>query len=548
MKTKTAVTGHWRTNADGTKTWVKPHETTVNKKLEMGRSNLAAKLSAARSGPDIKEVTYTNVLEVTSQGKLDELQKLVNKLNKKAAKYGHGGYTMTSKTVGLSHLEDEFPELAEQRRLPMFPVFEVTIEGTPPKIIGDYSYVGILENSLGSDEALVFSHDHEKMLEVSEDIDWGQCDKCGKKRNRSKLLVIEDEDGNLLRVGGECAKDFLGTNFNIDSYTKDAADLFDLVGLEREKGIGGPGKFSPSFYDPKLIAQFAAAYAATGGWVSYKKGVGTPTAALVSRAMYGTVDSIMEEGARIGAFDDSNLERVDAMFDWIENLSEEELEANQYYYDLHQMAKSNVVVQKRIGMMASLAVAYENHLTRQKENEAKAEAASSYADSKHLGEIGGKLTKKKVTVTDVKYLREGEYGPRYLVKLADEDNNVIISWVGEGKLTDLDEGAEIVMSSGKVEDHDEFNGIKQTTLSNIRFKPAGRLGEIVAGKFTKEEAYQMLEDGKFKEIEAAATWKNYEAGKIDEAWVKAAVDKYEGDEDHDNYPMWSLLRNIENVS
>ena len=540
MKKKTPVEGHFRV-INGKKQFVKPHARKVEVNPVIPKPVTKRVLKPA----NIRQVKVDRKMIVPSEEKLEELFSRVEKINKKAARYGFGGFELESKISTDTDILEAFPELESYDYIPNIPLYEVSIKGQMPKIEGNYEYVGILENSIDGEDALVFG-EHNRLTEATTNIDWAYCDKCGLKRNRSKLLVLEDKDtGELLRVGGECSKDYFENNFKIENFIRDSTDIEELLndddGDDSFRGGWSSGVFAPQMHDPNLVVQVAAAVVAEDGeYISVDKGRWgdkEPTSRRVNYILMGNMADIMEKAEKLGAFSTENIEKVEAMFDWAENLDDQTLRDNQYLYNIHQLAKTGAVTRKRVGLMASLVAAYDRAQEQAEKKAVEKEKNARFAGSKHIGKVGDSLKKLNLEVIGSKYLGEGTFGDRYLVTLTDVDNNVYTSFVGDGKVAELDEGDEIVMSSGKVADHTEFRDIKQTQLKNIRFKTGGRLGELERGEFEPEVLEEILEQRDPKAILAVAPLAYKMDGKVTDEWLEQAEKILTEDENIDDYKI-----------
>jgi hypothetical protein len=85
--------------------------------------------------------------------------------------------------------------------------------------------------------------------------------------------------------------------------------------------------------------------------------------------------------------------------------------------------------------------------------------------SKHLGTVGDRLEFTEIVLKSKKYF-DGDYGGTELVLFEDTEGNILKYW---GGLFMLDDPGARVSFKATVKSHDEFCGIKQTTVS----RPSG---------------------------------------------------------------------------
>lgn len=86
----------------------------------------------------------------------------------------------------------------------------LVIEGTQIQYEG-WKFVGVVEFIEGKP---LFKTLPNEIDFSNVDIKIGWCDHCKTKRNRSQIIIVQDESGKLSQVGSTCVKDFLGWQFN----------------------------------------------------------------------------------------------------------------------------------------------------------------------------------------------------------------------------------------------------------------------------------------------------------------------------------------------
>jgi hypothetical protein len=86
-------------------------------------------------------------------------------------------------------------------------------------------------------------------------------------------------------------------------------------------------------------------------------------------------------------------------------------------------------------------------------------------NSAHIGVVGEKIKGVKVEIFRVSNF-ESMYGLTFVISMIDDNNNVIVwktsSPVGE-------KGEKRTIKTAIIKDHDEYKGIKQTVVKNLKF-------------------------------------------------------------------------------
>jgi len=105
------------------------------------------------------------------------------------------------------------------------PVTEVEYETFPVRYEG-YKFLAVVDHAVGivtagpdAPEGIVAEYVGSEPV----------CDACGYDRDRNHSIVVVHEDGHRLRVGGSCAKDYIG-NLSLKSYASFVRESDDLFG------------------------------------------------------------------------------------------------------------------------------------------------------------------------------------------------------------------------------------------------------------------------------------------------------------------------------
>jgi hypothetical protein len=87
-------------------------------------------------------------------------------------------------------------------------VVDVTIDYVPIKVAGGWVVLGSVERMADSEWNLI-NGNVEDIADYKQ-IDFSFCDHCNTKRNRKKVIILENPEGERKVVGRQCVKDYLG--------------------------------------------------------------------------------------------------------------------------------------------------------------------------------------------------------------------------------------------------------------------------------------------------------------------------------------------------
>jgi hypothetical protein len=390
-----------------------------------------------------------NVYEIYKWN-LHKLDKRIAKLANKAEKFGLPAPTYEVLGEGIRHVPQ--PPLDPKK----VPVLYVRVEGQAPKLDGGWSFVGIIDHQTYHDQLgyLITQAPSTADLEIPENYyhDEPTCDHCNTIRPRNQTFLLIDEDGNWLRVGRDCMKDYLGHK-SPQAYARWLYGVNSLTsGLDENHASG-----DNPYVEAQVYLEIVSAVIRNFGWVSKtrsrEEGI-TPTA---WAAQDGMNDPSLLKDAGISVTD-QDVETANNALEWargpLVDLAEN---GNDYFYNLAIVCDQEFVHRRQLGLLASLIPTWEREIvTKAREDEAR-------ATSEHVGEIKERLD---LTLTCDKTVIIDGYMPDTLASInimSDENGNVFV-WKSS---TILDEG-HTYRIIGTVKAHDEYNGVAQTHLTRCR--------------------------------------------------------------------------------
>lgn len=152
------------------------------------------------------------------------------------------------------------------------------------------------------------------------------------------------------------------------------------------------------------------------------------------------------------------IEMAKSALEWIKSVEIDEF-SNEYMEKLHNICVKKESSEKDLGVLVSLVPTYMRKLERDEEEKKIEERAKI---SNFVGDIKGKV---RVEILSAKYERTvySSFGSSNLYKFIDVNGNEL-AWFTT-KFFDDEELKKAKFVSGTVKAHNEFRGIKQTTLT-----------------------------------------------------------------------------------
>lgn len=293
------------------------------------------------------------------------------------------------------------------------------------------------------------------------------CEHCKTSRDRRHSYIVYNEDGEFKQVGKSCLRDFTGGLSaeyvaQIESFIKE---------VEEARDISYYG-FSKTYFDVEDFMVFAAETIRLFGYCK-RDGFSTSTADRAeelyrfhngmrlnrSKSVVARLDEAESRG-----FDPKNKESVELAKSVREWIIHNERDDN-YFHNLKVACSNRCVDRMGLGLLVSSFPAYNRELeyeARRREQEAR--EAQARANSSYMGNVGDKVS---FEVADFAVITswESQWGHVVVYKFVNKDG-LEATWKTSGGVdTRLIVGSVI---SGKVKEHKEYRGIKQTELTRCR--------------------------------------------------------------------------------
>lgn len=369
----------------------------------------------------------------------DELQKKLEKLNKKARTYGnHLEWSFSEEFVANRNVYSVDPVTQTQVKTGDQKVFcvEITIDSDIIKKDG-YTVVAQIEHLESGNVVNMIDES------VSTDLNWYTmtpfCEHCNSRHVKRFTFMVMDESGHFKQVGKTCLKDYCGIDPQMIAMNQELTDLilndYNIDNFE----FSGSGEYG---YDILDVIATANDIITMHGYVKSSENMSTK-----SRLLHD-----------FGTWEPSKKSRDLAleMQDELSKIDYDEL--SDFLRNVKSMIQSKYVRSNVFGYIAYAPVAYEN-LKKQREQEQRRNEAK--AQSSYIGNIGDRIT---VPVKESKLITSygTAYGWTYIYKFLTGDNNVLV-WFSSRYIEG--EPTEIV---GTIKDHKEYNGEKQTVLTRCK--------------------------------------------------------------------------------
>lgn len=378
---------------------------------------------------------------------LDSMNAKLDKLNKKALKLG-------LEEIKIEVLETELYERKDGVEIPCYTIKLTQLDEIK---INGYEFVGKLVKNLG--DTYIYKG-YESVPKEQRDI--RVCQHCNTNRRRKIYYILKDEQGGYITVGKSCLIDFIGHK-NADKIAEFYQDVKSLVEEEFEY-LGGDWDFEPTVYS---IDQALKASVVSIKHRGYHKSdaVMMPTKEHVflildNRDRKNEYGELFEESLKV------SRESIEEMKDIINKLEP----TSEYIENLQLLIKDGFVQHSMLGFVVSIPGAVDREKERNLKQSIQRECN---AKSNYIGEVGEKID------IEVSYLKfnsfdsfyGSSYKRTYLYMFLDDSSNCIV-W-RTGKEEDFKVGDKVRLV-GKIKEHKEYKGLKQTILTRAKYTVLGK--------------------------------------------------------------------------
>ncbi len=364
------------------------------------------------------------------------IEKRLEKLSKKAAKYGNGDITFTFGEKTIREIKTEYGPR-------QYEFIDITVTGNAPQIAG-WQLLARIE-IMGGDENLVHTVPGSSVqLNEGYRTHDGHCDHCNTSRRRNDVYVLADGQ-NQIAVGRTCLRDFLGID-DPKAIVNRAQFFEELRNIQEDDMIGNFGSFG--CFDLQEVLTVAAGFIRTKGYVSKAKQAETGYETTGEAVIY-SIRSVPGYKLETTAEDRNWAAKT------IEFFRATETFGNDYMDNIRVLMKQDLVLERHVALISSAVLAAQRALAPK----------PIVAESNFVGKEKERLRNLDLLLEKIIFLGHGTFGPSYLHLLKDTTGNQF-SWITGNKL-EIAEGSRVKLDAS-VKQHKLYNGVKQTVLTRAK--------------------------------------------------------------------------------
>lgn len=262
------------------------------------------------------------------------------------------------------------------------------------------------------------------------------CDHCQVKRKRLSTYIIQDETGSFKQVGDDCLTEYLRIDSrNIINAVKVLSSILDTV--QASEALPAIGR-TPDMWPLEVYLSHVADCIKEFGWISRKQ-------ARID-GIIATADKAFE---RLSLTDKYNpptaggVAEAAKAIEWAESIPDG---SSEYLHNLHIIAMSGAVEYRSLGYAASIIPTFHRDVS-----------GEEIKESGFVGNVGDRseFTLKVERIIDI----DSSFGEQFVHIMKDADQNVFV-WKTKDRL-DEDKTYKL---KGRIKEHKDYNGIKQTHL------------------------------------------------------------------------------------
>jgi hypothetical protein len=287
------------------------------------------------------------------------------------------------------------------------------------------------------------------------------CDHCNRKRYRRDTFIVRNEAGEYKQVGATCIKDFLG-----HGNPEKLAKLAELLGYAAEYARGAMSVGEDRRYlDLETYLSHCACMIAKHGYLSRSKMLeinatrepGHEVQSTANLALDNMFPAATKYAPLPDKVEDVHIELAQKSIEWAQELGEDGTPLNDYEYNIHVLAATGYIEFRSINYASSIVAGYmrKHNLFPQREPK---------KISSHVGKVGDKIE------VEVELLGSfaNDRGPytTWFHRFKDAEGNVF-TWSTATYIGDV--GLKLALK-GKIKDHTDFKGIKQTVLTRCTYE------------------------------------------------------------------------------
>lgn len=335
---------------------------------------------------------------------------------------------------------------------------EVFIEGMIPGIPG-FNLVGKIEDD-ETGARIIHNFDSENVnLSAFRKVALN-CDHCNKNIRRTESWILNQEsDDSYMQVGSACIDKFFGLQKNIVDIIQRVFGIVEQFNVNPDKDESF-GSGTPCYDVKTVLAKAIAAVRFDNGYKGAKYDYLTRN----------TVNALMQRNGSyiakdmgyvdVGDLISKNIGYVDTLID---NVMAQKAEGNMadWILNIQSLVQAEYVTSRRLGLLISAAFFFD---TKPKMN--------SNLVSEYVGTVKGKIENVTLIVKGYSAWVYSQFGSYVWATLVVKGTgNIVKTKIKASQFTDVDgnEMTEIHIKSARIADHTEYNGVKQTQITHVKY-------------------------------------------------------------------------------
>ena len=305
-----------------------------------------------------------------------------------------------------------------------------------------------------------------------------KCEHCHKKVRRNSVIIFQHENGEVKVVGTSCAKEFSrGLDGELIAQYNDVYSYISSINFENiEDKIIGDNDDDDAFFDKclrgygrvvypiKLVLALAKRYIDLDGYKpTVQYGYYETSTAYDVRETINKYENIYSRD-----FNRDELEYSDKVYNWVINFDEEKRLSSNYFYNLYEIFEKEYCDETKFGMVCSAVVSYSKEIEKELKKRDKNK-------SEYIGEVGEVFNGEVTLIRSVAYdTYFGNQPGTSFIHIMMDNNSNIITWNTSNALwcseyNDVIQVGDTFVIKGKIKQHSEYKGEKQTVLTRCKF-------------------------------------------------------------------------------
>lgn len=320
---------------------------------------------------------------------------------------------------------------------------EFHVDGVYPAIPG-YTFAAVVDHASGG---LIFRNPlFTEDVDLTPFADRKTCDHCGTKRQRSKTILLSDQEGKIIQVGTTCIIDFLGKEAGALEFF---AENSDILGDSNDDGHYA----SSPHYDTLEICSIAVKMLSDFGFVK------SNTPGSTASKIMDFVDEHYRSFPRDYDFTVTaeHIEQARQAIEFIKNSERR----GEYQENVFRVMSSGRCEKRVFGFIAAGIRGALADIRKASEPEKTEEKVTV-----EFPAIGTVIANDEVTIEKI-FTFEGMYGTQHIF-IMKSSAGIPFVWK-TSTFPDVEEGGTYTIKKAKVKAHDDYKGKSQCRLERVSF-------------------------------------------------------------------------------